>query len=285
MPKEYEIGSYKIMLPDDHQLDHYQSVYPRYDICLGYISQFAALKYQNLTVIDVGANVGDSAALIQKYQSIPTLCIEGNPEFLEYLEHNAEVIGNIQIEDCFIGKDGESVDLSKVWMQGGTASIVNAVNSDGFFYVNMKSLETILEGHPSFRNFKLIKSDTDGFDFSIIKQSKEILQVNKPIIYFEYSTLFHLSAYTESLEAITVLIECGYTKFLVYDNFGNYVISLEDDLEKFIDLTTFLFSNLRCNGRAAVYYLDICAFTNEDLDLFESIREKELELIQVTLSR
>ncbi len=280
MPKEYEIGRYKILLPDDHALDRYQSIWHRYDTALGYIAQKVIQKYPATTAIDIGANVGDSAALIQKYQEMPVLCVEGNPAFLEYLRHNASIIGNTEIAEYFVGTDGESVDVHLIHNVSGTASIVQAVVPNNDSIIKTKSLEKILQEYSRFQNSKLLKIDTDGFDFEIIQSSIDVISDMEPIIYFEYDISFTPTAEDDALQALGMLCEVGYEKFIVYDNFGNYLLSLsEHDYEKFIDLNAYLLSNRLKSGTSAVYYFDICAFANEDIDLYEHLRFQEIRML------
>lgn len=110
-PREYAVGPYTIMLPVGHRLDSYQKTYKRYDIALGEIANIIAQKYPNMTALDIGANIGDSAALICKYQKIPVLCIEGDKHFIPLLRENSARIGaHIIIEECFIGADTQYID-------------------------------------------------------------------------------------------------------------------------------------------------------------------------------
>jgi hypothetical protein len=74
--KEYQIGNHKILLPLDHLLDKYQANWKRYDTVLGDVARIVFQKYPESTAIDIGANVGDTAALINKYIHVPVLCIE-----------------------------------------------------------------------------------------------------------------------------------------------------------------------------------------------------------------
>ncbi len=142
----------------------------------------------------------------------------------------------------------------------------------------MKSLKTIIQDHSRFENAKLLKIDTDGFDFSIIKASADIISASRPVLYFEYDLAFKPNAEAEAIEAIKTLLEIGYKHFLIYDNFGNYLISLSNqDHEKFVDLNSYLISNRRRSGTPAVYYFDVCAFTGDDRDLFEMIRKRETD--------
>jgi len=138
---------------------------------------------------------------------------------------------------------------------------------------------TILQEHPTFQNSKLLKIDTDGFDFSIIQTSISVIGNLRPVLFFEYDIFFTSDARDESLKTLQVLFECGYQSFIVYDNYGNYLLSLtSQDYDKFIDLNTYLFSNRFASGITAVYYLDICAFAEADTDLFEKIRQMERQL-------
>ncbi|MFM5943898.1 MAG: FkbM family methyltransferase, partial [Dolichospermum sp.] len=136
--------------------------------------------------IDIGANVGDTAALIQEFQPIPTLCIEGNPEYFSFLERNAQIIGNIEIAYCFIGEDGETVDLKKIVSQNGTTSINNALGKSGENISIMQSLGSVIEEFSSFKNSKILKIDTDGLDLEIIRMSQDVIGNLKPVVYFEY---------------------------------------------------------------------------------------------------
>ncbi|MGI0489480.1 FkbM family methyltransferase [Pantanalinema rosaneae CENA516] len=282
MSKPYTIGRYTILLPPDHPLDRYQENWRRYDTALGYIAQVVFQKYANSTAIDIGANVGDSAALIRSYADIPVLCIEGNPEFLEYLEHNAGTIGNIELAACFIGQDGEVVDLDQIVSERGTASIAPAATTEQpVWFIEMHSLNSILQLYPSFQTAKLLKIDTDGFDFTIIQTSVDVLSQLQPILYFEYDISFNSQGDLESLATIQQLVEIGYQHFIVYDNFGNYVMSGSGDVVPiFRDLNTCLLSNRQKSGTPTIYYWDICAFTPADTDLFEQIRTYEYEFVR-----
>jgi FkbM family methyltransferase len=288
MDKQYLVGSHYLRLPQDHPLDAYQAQWHRYDTSLGYIARQIFHKYPHSSCIDIGANVGDTAALIQLYQDVPVLCIEGNPEFLQYLDFNAAIVGNIAIERCFVGEDGATVNLHQISSQNGTASIFNALSSASIVPAHsenlvaksqaVNSLFSILKKHDSFQNAKLLKTDTDGCDFSIIQQSIDVIVKLRPVIYFEYDISFKREGYTEALETIELLFANGYHKFIVYDNFGNYLISFSSaNTDNFIDLNAYLISNHFKSGNIAIYYLDICAFTDEDSDLFAQIRKIETD--------
>ena len=84
----YRIGSVELELPLSHELPFYRHDHPSYDRQLGAIA--AALGGP---VVDVGANVGDTAAAIREESGVPILCVEGDPTFFDLLERNAAKIG------------------------------------------------------------------------------------------------------------------------------------------------------------------------------------------------
>jgi FkbM family methyltransferase len=290
MYKEYLVGKHILRLPQDHLLDTYQLQHKRYDTNLAYIAKEVFSKYPRSCSIDIGANIGSTAALIQEHQQVKVLCIEGNPEFLEYLDFNASVIGNIVVEKCFVGKDNSFINLQYISSRNGTASIISSLSNSDLQREQeqsgcnpntsqvMRSLSSILQKHNDFRNAKLLKIDTDGYDFIIIQQSIDIILELCPVIYFEYDISFDkYEGCKVGLETIDLLISKGYNRFIVYDNYGNYLISLSDpSLDSFVDLNSYLVSNHFKSNNPAIYYLDICAFSDKDRDLFDRIRNIEI---------
>jgi hypothetical protein len=120
--KEYTVGRTKLLLPADHALDRYQARWKRYDRALGEIARLVWQKYPNSAAVDIGANVGDSAALINTYHDIPTLCIEGGEAFLPFLRENARRIGaHVAIEAAFVGDSASANVYALQSSQAGTA--------------------------------------------------------------------------------------------------------------------------------------------------------------------
>jgi FkbM family methyltransferase len=271
----YHIGPHSIILPPEHMLDQYQYHWKRYDLALGEIARIIHKRNLSFSAIDIGANIGDTAALLCKYGPIPVLCIEGNPSFVSVLKVNAAQLGNhIEIEECFIGIDGNSIAVSHIDQNGGTASLIGTpIVGSSEMTVPMKSLETVIAAHPHFANASLVKIDTDGFDFQILTGSLNVLRRLKPVLFFEYDPSFSSTGETEALQAIHALFAIGYSRYLIYDNFGNCLMTLRES-ERFAELNAYLRSNKK-NG-CAVYYFDVCAFMDSDAALFDEIRSFEL---------
>lgn len=267
---EYQIGSFRILLPKDHALPTYQFYGKRYDKALGEIAQSVQRKYPDLTAIDIGANIGDSLALLRTYVELPVLCVEGSGAFLDLLRRNADIVGGtVDIFPGFVGGESHRASI-ELTSQSGTARIRNE-NGAQAQTIEMLTLQDLFARFPRYRRTKLIKIDTDGYDFRIIASSETLLAELKPVLFFECDPFSHDNQYGEAIEAYRALLRAGYTQFIVFDNFGHPMRTLSaPDLEGFDDLMDYLLSN-QLFGEA-VSYLDICAFAAEDADLFARVR-------------
>ncbi len=268
--KFVQIGQYRIHFPAKSLWPIYRDSFQRYDVPLAQIAGVLKVKYPTLHAIDIGANVGDTAALISEYAKIPVLCIEGDPILLRFLKENAVQLGpGVKIEPSFVGPDGTTVNLSLSDDLGRNASLVQAIDPRGS--VKFRSLQAILSDHPEFGCAKLLKTDTEGFDFDIIRQSIEFIRHSKPVVFFEYDPHLRPDEPLAGLETIQALISIGYSDFIYHDNYGNFLLHSDSNNSSiFNDLNSYLASNRR-HG-VAIYYFDICALHEEDADLVPKIR-------------
>jgi FkbM family methyltransferase len=265
-----EIGRYRIRLPENGRLLIHKKAFHLYDTALVEISRVLYGKYPGLHAIDIGANVGDTAALIRKSAEIPVLCIEGDPALLPLLSENVARLGpGVEMEESFVGLDGAAVNLNFAHDLGSNACLVEAADAQG--PTKLRSLRAILTDHPEFARSKLLKIDTEGFDFDIIRQSLEFIQHATPAIFFEYAPYLRPDESHAGLGAIEALVRAGYSDFIYYDNFGNFLLRTDAaNRDIFRDLDAYLASNRR-HG-VAVCYFDVCALHQEDADLVRGIR-------------
>jgi FkbM family methyltransferase len=279
LPQHAEIGSYRIRLPYGSRLNLYQRRFRRYDISLGEIASIAKAAHVDLNAIDIGANVGDTAALIRKHADIPVLCIEGDAKLIPLLRANCRQMGaSIEIEPCFVGKSGTRVDTSRIGAAGLNASLVGSVVAEaqatGAGTVTLSSLSEIVARHPRFERARLLKIDTEGFDFDIIGQSADFLARARPIVFFEYAPSFRPDTPDAGPATLRLLADLGYSRFLYFDNFGNFLVSIAaDNLDQSDDLHSYLLAN-EMNGQV-VHYFDICAFHEEDQGIADAVRRNE----------
>jgi len=273
--KEYHLGRTTLALPHSHQLDQFRQHWLRLQLPIGDLAEVIWQKYPGFRAVDIGANVGDTAAMICSRDDVPTLCVEGNPVYWPFLEENARRMGRHIVTDrSFIGDTSGERALAVYDDPSGTAKLIHT--TDGA-QLTLKTLDRLLCDHPDFSGAKLIKTDIDGFDFEVIRGSIELLKNLKPVLFYEYAPLEKDTGPGDGLECFKRLVEIGYERFLVWDGYGHYLVHLTAfDFEKLVDLTFFLVSNRRFGP--AIYHYDICAFAFADTDLFEATRQTQLEL-------
>lgn len=272
----YKIGNYTVILPPDHRLDLYQKLFKYYDKKLSIIAAAIERKYKDISIVDIGANVGDTAALLRGSVSAPIVCVEGNPEFTALLERNVSRLpGVIKIVKNFIG-DTEAGSRARIITQNGTARLEDAEGDA--CNVGFISYSELCEIKKDIYQTRLVKIDTDGYDFKILLSSIKEISNDDSVIFFEFDPSFLSNKrYNEPFDALRSMLDAGYLYYLIYDNFGNYMLSISSDHERiFHDLNCYL-RQARRNGGGVNYY-DICCFKECDFDLFKEIIQLENEM-------
>jgi FkbM family methyltransferase len=197
----YRVGGVDLELPLSHELPFYRHDHPLYDARIG-----ALARELGGPVVDVGANVGDTAAFVRAESDVPILCVEGDERFFSLLERNAVRLDDIELERAFV----EGPERGRVERRAGTAKIV-AGRDD----LPAKPLAAILSEHPRFARPALLKLDTDGMDVPILLANLELLDRLRPVLFFEYDP--HLGA---TPEVFARLHDVGYRTAEWLENTG-----------------------------------------------------------------
>lgn len=190
-------------------------------------------------VVDVGANVGDTAAAIRAQTDAPILCIEGDAEFFRLLEVNAAQLDGVELEQAFVDAPAHG----RVERARGTARLIA-----GAAAVRTKPLARVLAEHPRFAEPALLKLDTDGMDVPILLANLDLLGRLRPALFFEYDP--HLGAEPVVFERLR---EIGYAKMHVYENTGEHAetVSLPGAIHE------------RYAGHGGARYADVCVFEGD----------------------
>lgn len=277
--RKYKIGQFQIILPAGHKLDIFKRKFSNYDAKLPIIAKFIAEKYETISIIDIGANIGDTATALRCEVDSAIVCVEGNPAFIPTLERNISALpGIIKVIDKFVGKEGED-RAGKIVTGNGTARIEFNVGEDQSPEIQFISYKNIMAAKNDLPQTKLIKIDTDGYDFKIIIDSIAEFKAEQAVIFFEFdpSCVDELNK-NEWRDAIESLINAEFNLFIVYDNFGNYLVSFDAcQIPMFENLVTFLFQSKKFGG--GVYYYDIATFLENDRDIFEGLVNLEKSIL------
>jgi FkbM family methyltransferase len=257
------LGTFNLRLPLSHELPFYRRKFPHYASNLGKVSFHARRKYADLTMIDIGANIGDSVAIAHSYSDHPVLCLEGEPRFFQLLKENTRNLPGVEIEQTFIGAPGDHV--GSIDVRSGNAQVLLGPTPG---QSTICTLTDALARHPRFASAKLLKIDAEGFDCRIIAAEINLLKANKPILFFEYYPKCSELVGQKTFPVFTTLSSLGYSMVLIYRNVGSYLMSLTlDQVDTLEDLHHFISNQ---GG-----FCDVVAFHTEDLEIAINLRAAE----------
>jgi FkbM family methyltransferase len=268
----YRIGKYEIKIPPNFALPHFQKFNKLYD---RFLPVLAKNINSDKTIIDVGANIGDTVvALIQNCKN-PILCIEPSDIFFPYLENNLKLISSedfyrVKAIKKFVGTGLIKGTLNHT--EKGTASIKVAELSDSVTYI---SLDKIVD---DVSNIILLKVDIDGFDFDAIKSAEEILSQSEPVLFWENEILEDFQ-YEGFIEMYSFLEKKGYKYIYIFDNYGN-LINEETNFVTLKNINSYLYSMRKHNCTRTFHYTDVLASTEKNHNLVKkAINEYRREWI------
>jgi len=274
-PRTINLGGYTVELPTGHRFDWYRLRHSRYDEPLSDLCHLLVKKYPDLRVIDIGANVGVTAALMARTPRVEVLCVEGNEAFLPTLRRNlARISPTSDIMPCYVGfQEGEV--SGRIVTKAGTASL--RIDSAAAGPILMRQLTEILSVHPKFKDSRLLKVDTDGLDAKIVMAASDVIRRMRPVLYIEYSPHGDREVEQECRAMIKLLADIGYNHFHVFDNFGNHMVRLSvDELHHLYALNAYVRASRR-DLKPAIFYYDICAMTADDNDISDKLLEHYIE--------
>jgi FkbM family methyltransferase len=222
----YRIGQNSILLPPGHFLPTYQKDFPFYDrYYLKFFSEYAT-EMTNVCLIDIGANVGDTAAhVLAAAPGFNMLCVEGSPFFLDYLRSNTASFNNIEIIDAFVTNIKEGWAIESDGSTGHLIQLVGKSIDSKIPTVQTVEARCILDVAKNLGNTIIWKSDTDGYDISIILESFNAIVSTCEIVWFEFDPVGNLSD-SKDVGLLLQKIHSVNRQVVVFDNFGHRIFSL-----------------------------------------------------------
>jgi FkbM family methyltransferase len=235
-----------------------------YNAELGRLAKIVYSKYPDLGVIDVGANVGDTLCIIK--DSIPgeVLCIEGDAKLFAYLSKNAAQFNNTILYNVFLGEKHDSVPVVTE-KDGWNTTIIPNNKETGFKTIEFLTLDEIMNQTNKKQVFKLLKTDTEGYDVKIIRGGLEYLKEVNPVILIEYNRDNMRQINEDGFDTLMILKSIGYNKVMVYESGGRFILSTTLDNAIMKQLHNYI------DGiNSAIYYFDLCLFHEKDNDIAEA---------------
>lgn len=161
----------------------YQTQYQMYDRFVPYLGMLADKKRKDSPlswILDIGANVGDTAVALIKHTDAKVLCIESDKYFFTILRRNLKNLGKkyenrFKYINAFASSNNDDSYVSV--KSSGTAHMEKSSTSDvpTFTIPDLLSREKI-----SLNDVVLIKTDTAGHDFECIEPLASYLDLVPP---------------------------------------------------------------------------------------------------------
>lgn len=267
----YNIDGFIIELNKQHKLPEFQSKFPMYDKFLPFLAE--SFDESNHWIIDIGANVGDTAVSIVRHTKANILSVEPVELFYDICLKNiksldSEFSSRIILERAFIASADQSFSGK---ITDGTAVREEVVNSS----VVTLSIQQLLVKHDiQLSNLVLIKSDTDGYDYDALMSAGEILTECSPILYYE-NQIDKPEQVDSFNQMVDYLLSKDYTCFYLFDNFGNYMCKTDSFGMKSVN--SYLDRINRALSARTFYYVDVMVCKDSGVSLCENAINRYLE--------
>lgn len=259
-----EVQGVMMWLPWSHRLPDYAAYSPAYGQNLVRLAEMIAdPDSQPLQVIDVGANIGDSALQILDKVESRVLAVEADPYYLGFLRRNTASTGAVTIAPVLLTSGDQDRGLWSPSRRGGTTSF-RPTGSSSPETSSREGPETLAvpalpHRFRAFDRVRLVKSDTDGFDSELIPALARVYAHSRPVLFFEYDPALTTKVSGNVAGAVWErLAELGYSDVAVWDNQGYYRAGVA------IDRAAEVSAALLEGTRAAHPYLDVAVAHSAD---------------------
>jgi len=238
-----------LAMPLSHRLPLNVALHPHYDTLLPRLGGMLYARRGSFTMIDVGANIGDTARLTADEVPAAILCVEPEPQFFHLLEKNTRSYPEIARVNTALGDGGASAEAVKLNRDISGSAIIESGNG--------VSLDTVLLQYPTFANADVLKIDTDGYDFTVIRGASGLLTQARPLIFFEHSPEHCVKVAKEDPLAVFAYLKTkNYVYHMIYDSQGHLIGLFHYDHIEAIEQLLFY-------ARATGKFYDILSFPLE----------------------
>ena len=269
--KQVQVGNFSLTADSDHMIQEYLKRHKYYSRNLPRIAKYLETKYPIYGIIDVGANIGDTAALLRAANVNQIIyAIEGEPTFFKLLQENLPQFKDVIVFETFLGENNNTIAVATE-VHEGTARLSRESERN----ITIKKLDDFA-AEENLANVKLLKIDTDGYDLKILRGSFNFMKVNKPVIFFEYDATYLEEQGENGIAIFEQLHAAGYSKLIYYDNFGKLLLSTTTGNKLLIEQ---LYAYMRKKEGAFPYY-DVCIFHADDDALADEIITSEMAFFE-----
>ncbi|MEI8283808.1 MAG: FkbM family methyltransferase [bacterium] len=215
-----------LLMPMSHNLPMFVSPGSLVDTLPTRLAAYIRSDGGNLHLIDIGANIGDTAIACKCEKGDTALVIEPNSLYYPYLQKNlADCAAHVSFSQKTCGANNETHYFS-VKTENGTARMVQDSHGKA---TEIYDLTSICKAH-QFERCNLLKIDTDGYDLECIQGAMQIIEEQKPFILFEADVFSNPEYGHDLLGCVNKLKSACYTHLLLYTHLGELftIVDMED---------------------------------------------------------
>ena len=258
----YKIGEFELELSSGH-IYNYPTLPATYDaVPLAVIMDAIAQFPERIAFIDVGANIGDTAAHVKAWDSrIPYLAIEPSEGFFQLLQKNAKAFSDFHALQALVVPEHlkDRIEFNAGDQTGYTKASVHRT-ALGIRQVTTDEIISMVDGKIAF------KTDTDGFDKEIVNALLDSIKEHVdrvPLIYFEASSESeNLSGDLDEWKTLySRLIDQGYN-LLFCKNDGTPYVNVGKCKAAAYSSAAALHISAKL-GRMTCHYFDVIAYRDE----------------------
>lgn len=255
------VGNYNILMPGNNPLISLYKYQPWSNTQIGDLASLVVKKYSDAVMIDTGANVGDTVAVVKTKVELPIIAIEGDAFSFSFLEKNAVQFKDVYLLKAFLGEEQKKMAVT-MGKDGWNNTIIP--DEKGSSELEIKTMDELLLQENLFnKNIKLLKIDTEGFDTIILRGCNSVLEKHKPVLFFEYNGENMKTIKENGYATLINLKQFGYNRVHVYDCINNLIlVTTLDNEETLKQLDTYAQLD-----RSMIKYYDMCVFHEQDADL------------------
>lgn len=215
-------------MPTEHALPAVLHRFPQYNRPLAMAIKAIASSSGNadLAVVDVGANIGETVAVIEQLiPDVSYLCIEADEDIARLCKFNHRDNPRVQTEQCYIGENtGALVMLQDDGRANPTTKQIDEANLDeSSSYGRLVRLDTVAGPFADAHNgLSLIKVDTEGYDFSVLRSGAALIERYRPALYFEWFPDLLADLREQVSSGFDFLESLGYHHFVFFSSRGDY---------------------------------------------------------------
>lgn len=265
------VYGHTLRFPCEHDLPLTLQCHPQYNQGLA-LAVGALVQDTMLAVIDAGANVGETVAIIEQHfpGRCSFLCVDASSELAEVCRQNYAASPRVQVIQAFIGDSAGAVELRDDGRANGSA----VASGSG---TRPERLDVLAQSFAEAQGLALLKTDLEGYDFKALRSAAKLLQTHHPAVYFEWYPALLRAAGEDPLAGFHFLAALGYSEFVFFTASGGYYTAASSPSNALLHSLIGV-----AESNAAVLYFDVFGSTSAHVAgrLLQAVSTRLVEAVQ-----